>query len=384
MSLPTPYDYIIAGAGAAGLSLAWQLTHSPGLRHKQILLIDRDAKTQNDRTWGYWAKGSEPFDNIASWQFSEAEFISQQYTALLSLKPYQYRVLEGSRFYHTVRQWLKQFPNVQWVQTNIISLQDEADGASVHTDVGVFKAKIVFNSCFLAEALKKAASQSINLKQHFKGWVIETTAPAFAPDKLRLFDFRTPQLGSLRFFYLIPQSDRRALVEYTLFSATLLSPDDYVQALQHYINEVLQIREYKIVEEEWGVIPMTTFSFPRQQGQHIFNIGSMGGASKPSTGYTFRRIQQQCLAVVRQLAQGQPPVGVASPLRNRLYDATLLKILEQKGELGEAVFSDLFAKNPVQRIFKFLDEETHLGEELMLMQTVNKPLFLHSLLKLMI
>ncbi|EMR01758.1 lycopene cyclase family protein [Cesiribacter andamanensis AMV16] len=349
----------------------------------RILLIDRDDKRRNDRTWGYWAKGAEPFDALASWQFEEAEFFSQAYTARFSLAPYSYRVVEGQRFYEGVRQWLRQFPNVDWVQADITGLADGEEGALVHTSMGSYRGRRVFNSCFLDEKLSRAeAGGGLNLKQHFKGWVIETEQPSFAPDCLRLFDFRTPQIDSLRFFYLIPHSPHRALVEYTLFSASLLPPVAYEQALQTYIQQVLQVSQYRIVEEEWGVIPMTTYRFPKSSGRHIIHIGSAGGASKPSTGYTFRRMQQQARHIVQQLEAGAPPLPADSPLRHRLYDATLLNILHKKGAQGEAVFARLFARNPPGRLLRFLDEETQAGEELQLMQTVNKPLFMGSMLNL--
>lgn len=380
LTTPATYDYIIAGAGAAGLSLAWQLTHSQQLRHKQMLLLDQDPKTQNDRTWGYWAKRPEPFDALASWQFQQAEFFSQSFSALLPLHPYTYRVLEGNRFYAAVREWLRQFPNVHWRQEAVQQLQPTENAARVETSAGVYEAEYVFNSCFLRPTLEKITNQHLNLKQHFKGWVIETEEPVFAPERLRLFDFRTPQAGSLRFFYLIPHSPYRALVEYTLFSGELLAPQAYVQALQVYVQQVLGIQRYKVVEEEWGVIPMTTFPFPKHVGRRIINIGSVGGASKPSTGYTFRRIQQQCQELVQLLEKGELPLPAGSAWRHRLYDAALLNILDKKGERGEQVFARLFQRNPVERLLKFLDEETHPGEEFMLMQTVDKPLFTGSLL----
>lgn len=374
------YDFILAGAGAAGLSLAWHLTHSPQLRQKKILIIDRDAKTANDRTWGYWSKTAEPFDALASWQFSQAEFISQYHTQKFSLAPYQYRVLEGQRFYRGVKQWLRQFSGVHWLQASVTGYEERRTGACVHTDYGSFEATQVFNSCFLAEELKKAAEKSINLMQHFKGWVIESAVPAFDPERLRLFDFRTPQQGAFRFFYLIPQSPHRALVEYTLFSGALLPPAAYENALRQYIEQVLQLTDYRIVEEEWGIIPMTTYSFPKEKERNVINIGSVGGASKPSTGYTFRRIQKQCCEIVRKLEHGASAVPASSTLRHRLYDATLLNILDNKESQGEAVFARLFQKNPVPRLLRFLDEETNPLEELQLMQTVDKPLFIKSML----
>jgi len=58
--------------------------------------------------------------------------------------------------------------------------------------------------------------------QHFLGWFITSTTPAVDPSSMTLFDFRTPQRGSMRFFYILPFSPIQALVEYTLFSPHLL------------------------------------------------------------------------------------------------------------------------------------------------------------------
>lgn len=51
------YDYIIAGGGLAGLSLAYYMNQTV-LREKSILIIDQDTKTKNDRTWCFWEKRS--------------------------------------------------------------------------------------------------------------------------------------------------------------------------------------------------------------------------------------------------------------------------------------------------------------------------------------
>ena len=63
------FDYIIAGGGAAGLSLAWNLSRSEILRNKTVLIIDRDDKKRNDRTWGFWTKDFVDFDDILFRQF---------------------------------------------------------------------------------------------------------------------------------------------------------------------------------------------------------------------------------------------------------------------------------------------------------------------------
>lgn len=377
------YDIIIAGSGAAGLSLAYYLSLSPVLKNQKILLIDKDLKNQNDRTWGFWTKTPVAFDPVVSFRFNEAEFISRNFTAVLQLAPYQYQVLEGLRFYNFVREHIKQFPYIRFVQDQISSLEPVSEGAIVKTPTAEYRAKWVFNSCFLNDELKTAAKNSLFLLQHFKGWVIKTPKPAFNPNLLRLFDFRTPQQGQMRFFYLIPQAPDRALVEFTIFSAQLLEPEAYKGALKEYILNVLQLHEYEIVDEEWGVIPMTTYTFPPQKGAHIINIGSLAGASKPSTGYTFLRIQEQCRRIVSSLDQGKNPVvSFGAPGRFRLYDQMLLNIMAKKGALSEKIFSRLFKKNSTGLILKFLDENTSLPEEIMIMNSVPRVPFINSFLNL--
>ena len=42
------YDYIIAGGGAAGLSLAWYLSQTTKA-NASVLIIDKDKKQNNDK-----------------------------------------------------------------------------------------------------------------------------------------------------------------------------------------------------------------------------------------------------------------------------------------------------------------------------------------------
>ena len=58
------YDYIIAGAGGAGLSLLHYLLDSPILSNKQILVIDQSLNKTNDRTWCF---GKLVIMNLSPW-----------------------------------------------------------------------------------------------------------------------------------------------------------------------------------------------------------------------------------------------------------------------------------------------------------------------------
>ncbi|MEO0902728.1 MAG: lycopene cyclase family protein, partial [Bacteroidota bacterium] len=58
------YDYIIIGAGASGLLLADALGSDSFFTSKSILLIDKEKKVQNDRTWCFWEAGEGVFDDL--------------------------------------------------------------------------------------------------------------------------------------------------------------------------------------------------------------------------------------------------------------------------------------------------------------------------------
>jgi lycopene beta-cyclase len=101
------------------------------------------------------------------------------------------------------------------------------------------------------------------------------------------------------------------------------------------------------------------------------NVGTRGGRVKASSGFAFHRIQQDSAAIVASLAaHGHPFAVPQAPPRFHTFDAMLLDVLTQSGDLGARTFTALFRKNPIQRIFRFLDEETTWAEDLQVMASV--------------
>jgi lycopene beta-cyclase len=101
-------------------------------------------------------------------------------------------------------------------------LNSKADHTVVVTDQGVFSAPQVFSSLFDPKKITNQSKYPV-LKQHFIGWFINAPKGSFDPDKILFMDFNIPQKQQTRFLYLLPQNDRQALVEYTLFSKDLLT-----------------------------------------------------------------------------------------------------------------------------------------------------------------
>jgi lycopene beta-cyclase len=377
------YDYIIAGGGAAGLSLAWHLSLTTKA-NARVLIIDKDTKQNNDRTWGFWHRTATPFEEIVSYRFDNLDFFSHYYNQRIPMASHRYSVIRGIDFYNFIRNSLKVFPNFEFLTANIEKLEDQPDGAIAVTSQGRFFASWIFTSIYKEKDVVAAAGKGLFLRQHFKGWVIETDEPVFDTESFTMFDFRTPQQGAMRFFYVIPHSPKQALVEYTLFSEHLLPKPEYDAAIKTYIGEVLKLKSYRIIDEEFGVIPMTTYRFPATQGRHIVQIGSAGGSSKPSSGYTFVRIQTHTKKVAEALAAGKSPVIPAvSSWRYRFYDAVLLNILKNEPEKAELLFSKMYKNNPIGRLFDFLDERGGAASDLKVITSLPPWPFLKSTTQLM-
>jgi lycopene beta-cyclase len=269
------YDYILAGGGAAGLSLANHLVHSP-LKEHTILIIDQDQKAQNDRTWCFWTTQPTLYDDILYRTWTQIRIVSDDFSGRYHLAPYQYHMLRGIDFYNHVRSILARFPNVHFVQGNISRIEDGTDHACVWVNDIPYEGRWVFNSLFLANNYAPKSNRNHYLMQHFKGWEIRTTRDYFDPSAATMFDFRTPQHHAMRFLYVLPYTPQHALIEYTLFSANRLSPAEYEQGLKTYIEDTLNISTYSILNEENGVIPMTDQPFPRRASPHILNTGTRG------------------------------------------------------------------------------------------------------------
>ena len=92
-------------------------------------------------------------------------------------------------------------------------------------------------------------------------------------------DFRVHQDHGTTFAYVLPFNETKALVEYTLFTKTLLEQEQYDAGLKNYLTEILKLENYTVSHTEFGVIPMTNRKF-EFQNNGVLNIGTAGGQTK--------------------------------------------------------------------------------------------------------
>lgn len=373
-NLNLKYNIIIAGAGAAGLSLLMHFIEQGYHKQKKILLIDSNKKVTNDRTWCFWENKAGLFEPVVYKKWDKifvADFDSVKH---LNISPFTYKMLRGIDFYNYCFDEIKKHPEIEFANESIVRINSLHDGVEVIT-TKKYKANICFNS--LPVEIDKSSNKSSFFLQHFKGWIIKTNNTCFDAGTATFMDFRTEQKNDTRFVYVLPFTQTTALVEYTVFSENLLEEKEYEFELRKYIEGVIGETNFEILETEFGVIPMTDYNFKKNDG-NVYYIGTTGGQTKASTGFTFQFIQQQSERIVQQLVAGNKLNLEKNFAQKRFdfYDSTLLRILSERKLSGSFIFKSMFNNNKPADVLRFLGNKTTLVDEVKIF--VKLPVFVFA------
>ena len=368
------FDYIICGGGASGLLLSNALLSDKHFNDKKILIIEKDSKTDNDKTFGFWNDKESVLDNIVFKEWEYAEFRDSNSHNSFLLSPYKYKMIKSNEFYLYIGDKISKASNFTYLNSTVNEI-DKVNN-KVKTDDGEFSSSIIFSSIYNEVSFKKYPL----LKQHFIGWTIETKNENFDDNKITFMDFSVDQKDEIRFMYILPFSKNKALIEYTLFSGEIINDDEYEKEIKAYLKKK-NILNYSIVEKEKGMIPMTCYPFFENNTDTYFQIGTAGGWSKPSTGYTIKNSIEKIDIIINSLKQNKPLSKIRFKNRFWYYDLLFLDVLIASKGKGSQVFSDLFKNNDPIKIFKFLDEKTSVMEELSIFLSVDIKTFVRSLIK---
>ena len=362
-----PYDFAIVGAGAAGLQLVLKMIKDDYFAEKRILLLDKDEKVVNDRTWCFWERGETMWDQLTTQIWDNGLFYSKDEALSFDLKPYRYKMVRSAGFYMHAKAEITKATNIQWIKDEVSAIE----GQEIKGLKETYTANHIFDSR-IPESFHEKKAKYHSLIQHFKGWFIRTEVPTFDPDTFIMMDYRLKWKDSTSFTYVLPLSATEALVEFTLFNDRLLPDDEYDQYLKKYIDTYLDIRNYTIGEVEQGLIPMSDYPFYKHHSRYITKIGTAGGWVRPSSGYSFKNADRYSTLMVENIKKGNRPEKGIATSRFRMYDSIFLNVLSKRNDLGEEIFTKLYTGPEIQSVFRFLDEESTLLEDLKVMFSLNR------------
>ena len=350
------FDYIIIGGGCAGLSLAYELEINDKLKEKTLAIIEPREEYKRDKTWSFWKVFDHNFDDciIKSWNNFTIN-TSDDSTELANVQ-FPYQSIDSGKFYKKINSRLSTNSNISFFK-NLNEINSENS--------------IIFNSVFEKELDKS------ELWQHFQGIEIETPKNIFDEEIINLMDFNCDQRNDVHFFYTLPLSKNKALVETTWLS--VLGDEtlkDYDLQLENYIINNLGIKNYKINYTEKGAIPLFTPSL--RNNKKIINIGSAGGMTRLSTGYTFLNIQEHSRYIIKNIDNINSAKIFSLAKKYQFLDKVFLKVLKKHPEKMPQIFFNMF-KSSSSTIIKFLSNKSNIIEDIKIISKMPKLIFLKAL-----
>jgi lycopene beta-cyclase len=350
------FDYVIIGGGCAGLSLAYELETHEKLKNKTLAIIETRPDYKRDKTWSFWKVAPHNFDDCVKKSWENFSINIPNKTNHIECKDYPYQSIDSGLFYEKINNKLKENRNISFFK-NIEEINT--------------KNSFIFSS---VPIIKK---NHLNLWQHFCGVEIETKNNCFDEQIFNLMDFDCEQRDSVHFFYTLPFSKNKALVETTWLSKMNdNSQKDYDQQIKDYIKNHLKIKDYEIIYKEEGAIPLFYPLYKKEKNK--INIGTAGGMTRLSTGYTFLNIQEHSKYIRENIENISNSKRFEISKKYQFLDDIFLRVLNKHPKKMSNIFFNMFRTSP-KTVIKFLSNKSNFFEDLKIILKMPKWIFIKAL-----
>ncbi|MDC1129649.1 lycopene cyclase family protein [Candidatus Pelagibacter sp.] len=353
------FDYTIIGGGCAGLSLAYELEIHNKLKNKTLAIIEPRLEYKKDKTWSFWKTTDHDFEDCVKKSWKKFSINIPNKTNFLECDKLPYQSIDSGLFYEKINSILKQNLNI-----------------SFYSDIS----EISLNNSFIFNSVPSKDSVGNRLWQHFKGVEIETTKNVFDDEIINLMDFDCQQLDSVHFFYTLPYEKNKALVETTWLSGMNNDLEmNYDEQLKNYIENHLNIKNYKINYKEKGAIPL--FYPSNMNEKNKMNIGTAGCMTRLSTGYTFLNIQEHSRFIRENIENIRNVQKYEIRKKYRFLDKIFLRVLNRHPKKMPNIFFKMFDNSP-KTVIKFLSNKSNIFEDLSIILKMPKWIFIKELFKI--
>ncbi|CAM3641059.1 lycopene cyclase family protein [Polynucleobacter arcticus] len=383
--MQTDLDLLIIGAGCAGLSLGVQLAKMKE-RAPKVLLLEQRTVYENDRTWCFWGQQENAYSDLVNHEWSKLTIQSKKEAISLDCSFAPYQILSSDRFYEKALQSIALNPLLDLRMGSSLLKEPKWQQGwwYFETTFGQLRTKSVVDTRPKAlHDLKRT-----KLWQSFLGYEIECDQARFDPNTAVLMDFYKANSEFVGFNYVLPQSEKRALIEFTVFAEQPYLEDDLVDKLEESVAQYIGSQGYRILRKESGMIPMglaiddISSSTPDAHPSYI-RAGLTAGAARPATGYAFQRIQHWAVQCANSLSQsGVPTTHAKDFFLLRKMDDIFLNVIRNNPELGPSLFMALFSRVDCKRVVRFLSDQGSLLDYLSVVKALPATPFLKEILKI--
>lgn len=373
------FDYIIVGAGCSGLSLAYEMNVKNLFNDKTCAIIDKRKEFNRDKIWSYWNIYEHSFYDCLINKWDKFCVKKNQNEIILDCENFQYQSIDSQKFYKKILDNLNSNKNIKLIlNKSVDKIYENKNEAIVQCSDEIFRTDIIFNS-----SLDNKTTKESELFQHFYGCEVVFDENVNLPEYPIIMDFNCNQDSWVHFFYTLPMGKNKIFIENTWISnEKSFAFERYIAEINYYIQNNLNYKKkYKTNYSEIGSIPMFHFK-NNMKYKKLINIGTAGNLTRKSTGYTFLNIQKSVKQIAINISKKQNIKESSVSLKYNYLDDIFIKVLlEKKGSMYE-VFFDLFKKNKTKDIVKFLSNTSNWFEDLRIILSMPKLIFIKKLLNL--
>ena len=348
------FNYIIVGGGCAGLSLAYELDLHEKLNDKTLAIVEPRGEYKRDKTWSFWKVNPHNFEDCVKKSWKEFSIKTSSNSKMIKCNNFPYQSIDSGLFYKKINDRLIKNKNIKFFK-NIKDLNT--------------------NNSFVFNSVPSLQGDRSSLWQHFHGIEIETNEDFFDDNTVNLMDFDCDQRNNVHFFYVLPFSKNKALIETTWLSKEDESLKDYEAQMKNYINR-LGLKDYKISFKEEGMIPL--FYPTNEKEKNKINIGTAGGMTRLSTGYTFLNIQEHSKYIRMNIENIKNLKKYDIGKKYHFLDKVFLRVLEKHPEKMPSIFSNMFSVSS-NTVIKFLTNKSNILQDLSVISKMPKWIFIKSI-----
>lgn len=338
------FDVIIIGAGLSGIALAIELISRT---EKSLLIVEKKVKLKKDKNWCFWNEPKNHFSDLFDNKWDEIVVKAKGEQLIKKASNRSYLRISSKKFYDEGLRIINKSKKARLILgQHIDSINELNDKVKVVSKKGTFYCKILFNS------VPNEISRN-RLKQHFFGIEVKSKKPIFDKSKIILMDFQGKK-NTVHFFYLLPYTEYKALVETTYFSSSLCSALTYKKDIRNYLKKNFPNQDFEICFCEKGVLPMYSNTIVRSK--KVVPIGMSNNWLKISTGYGFQKAFINSKQIVDCILEGKD-IYLEKKLVSTILDQIFCEFLLKYPNDSEEFFFKFFSGLKLKTIINFLTEK---------------------------
>jgi len=325
------YDVILVGGGLANCLIALRLAQChPDLR---IVIVEAGAEIGGNKTWSFHGTDVAADDYAFLQPLIRKRWAGQRvmFPELNRILSTPYAMITSETMREAVR------------ASAAITIKTDALAEKIGEDHVELADGFTLSAPCVIDGRGYAPSPWLKVGfQKFAGLELETRQ-THGETLPTIMDARIDQLDGFRFFYILPLSPTRMLVEDTRYSDSGdLDRQEIRRAILHYVTVERGWAVSEEIREESGVLPISLAVDFESFWQHALGsarVGMRAGLFQPTTGYSL----PEAVRVASLIATR------CSPLETALVDAAVRDYARNKAES--------------QRFMRFLNRMLFLGAE---------------------